>query len=379
MLQTELPDLKVWLTSTTEQWAVIAVQGPRAREVLAPLVEGIDLAATALPHMSVADRAHRWRADARLFRVSFTGELGFEINVPADYGAAMWEAVWRRVQRARRLRLRHRDDARAARREGLHHRRPGNRRHGDAGRRRARLGDRQIKRDFVGMRSLARPDMVRAGRKQLVGLLTEDPALVLEEGAQVTVGSATADRHARARPCHLGLLERGARPVDRAGAGCRRPQAHGRDGCMCRCRPATWRSTSLRRCSSIRRERGSMADAAMPRQSALAGLSLPLKAGVATVSDPGAAARFVYRGAPEPFPVTFGVALPTTPMRAHAEGQRAALWLGPDEWLLLAPVRGWTSSRRRARRGVERPGGVAGRCQVIVRSGSSSPARARRN
>ena len=42
-LQTEWPELKVWLTSTTEQWAVIAVQGPKAREVLAPLVEGIDL------------------------------------------------------------------------------------------------------------------------------------------------------------------------------------------------------------------------------------------------------------------------------------------------------------------------------------------------
>ena len=42
-LQTEWPDLRVWLTSITEQWAVIAVQGPRARDVLAPLVEGIDL------------------------------------------------------------------------------------------------------------------------------------------------------------------------------------------------------------------------------------------------------------------------------------------------------------------------------------------------
>ena len=44
-LQTEFPNLKVWLTSTTEQWAVIAVQGPRAREVIAPLVAGIDLSA----------------------------------------------------------------------------------------------------------------------------------------------------------------------------------------------------------------------------------------------------------------------------------------------------------------------------------------------
>jgi sarcosine oxidase, subunit alpha len=50
-----VPDLKVWLTSTTEQWAVIAVQGPNARDVIAPLVEGIDLGRAAMPHMSVRE------------------------------------------------------------------------------------------------------------------------------------------------------------------------------------------------------------------------------------------------------------------------------------------------------------------------------------
>ena len=53
-LQTEWPQFKVWLTSTTEQWAVIALQGPAARKVLAPLVEDIDLSANALPHMGLA-------------------------------------------------------------------------------------------------------------------------------------------------------------------------------------------------------------------------------------------------------------------------------------------------------------------------------------
>jgi sarcosine oxidase subunit alpha len=60
--QTEWPDLKVWLTSTTEQWAVIAVQGPNARRVLETLVEGIDISAAAWPHMSVAPRPHLRRA-----------------------------------------------------------------------------------------------------------------------------------------------------------------------------------------------------------------------------------------------------------------------------------------------------------------------------
>ena len=54
-LQTEWPELKVYLTSITEQFAVIALQGPKAREVLAPLVEGIDLSNAAFPHMSVRD------------------------------------------------------------------------------------------------------------------------------------------------------------------------------------------------------------------------------------------------------------------------------------------------------------------------------------
>ncbi|MEO8651601.1 MAG: sarcosine oxidase subunit gamma family protein [Hyphomicrobiaceae bacterium] len=80
-----------------------------------------------------------------------------------------------------------------------------------------------------------------------------------------------------------------------------------------------------------------MADLVMSRASALVGLSLPSKAGVAAVSDPGAVTRFIYRGASELSPATIGIALPTTPMRAHAEGQRTALWLGPDEWLLLSP------------------------------------------
>ena len=54
-LQTEWPHLRVWLTSTTEQWAVLALQGPAAREVLAPLLDGMDISAAALPHMAVAE------------------------------------------------------------------------------------------------------------------------------------------------------------------------------------------------------------------------------------------------------------------------------------------------------------------------------------
>ncbi len=184
-LQTEFTDLKVWLTSTTEQWAVIAVQGPRARDILAPLVEGIDLAAGAFLHMAVRE-GRVCGVEARLFRVSFTGELGFEVNVPSDYGRAVWEAIWQQAQNF---------DACAYGTETMHVLRAekgfiivGQETDGtvtpdDAGLTWA-VG--KLKQDFVGKRSLTRPDMVKASRKQLVGLLTADPRQPLEEGAQVT-------------------------------------------------------------------------------------------------------------------------------------------------------------------------------------------------
>uniref|UniRef100_UPI00286C6D6C 2Fe-2S iron-sulfur cluster-binding protein n=1 Tax=Sphingomonas sp. TaxID=28214 RepID=UPI00286C6D6C len=91
-LQTEWPDLKLWLTSTTEQWSVIALNGPSARAVLAGLVEDIDLSAQAFPHMAIRE-GRICGVPARLFRVSFTGELGYEVNVPAAHGRGVWEAI----------------------------------------------------------------------------------------------------------------------------------------------------------------------------------------------------------------------------------------------------------------------------------------------
>ncbi len=141
-LQTEFTDLKVWLTSTTEQWAVIAVQGPHARKVLEPLVEGIDISRGAMPHMSVRE-GKICGVPTRLFRVSFTGELGFEVNVPADYGQAVWEAIWNEGQK---------HGMQAYGTEAMHVLRaekgyiivgPGDGRHGHARRPRPRLGHRQ--------------------------------------------------------------------------------------------------------------------------------------------------------------------------------------------------------------------------------------------
>ena len=95
LLQAEWRDLEVYLTSVTEQWAAVAVSGPKSREVLAGLVD-IDVSNAAFPFLAVG--AGRLRtADgpipARLFRMSYSGELAYEIHVPSDHGRALWDAV----------------------------------------------------------------------------------------------------------------------------------------------------------------------------------------------------------------------------------------------------------------------------------------------
>ncbi|WP_062227760.1 sarcosine oxidase subunit alpha family protein [Aureimonas frigidaquae] len=200
-LQTEWPDLDVWLTSITEEWATIAVQGPRARDVLAPLVEGVDLSREAMGHMT-------WREGkvagvaARIWRVSFTGELGFEINVPAGYGRAVWDAVFAAGQPY---------GITPYGTETMHVLRAekgyiivGQETDGTAVPDDVNLGwaVARKKKDFVGMRSLMRPALQGADRKQLIGLLTDDPGTVLEEGAQLV--ERTEDRNARATIPALG-------------------------------------------------------------------------------------------------------------------------------------------------------------------------------
>ncbi len=183
-LQTEFPHLKVWLTSVSEQWSVIAVQGPKSREIVAPLVEGIDLSDAAMPHMSVREGTI-CGVPTRLFRMSFTGERGFEVNVPADYGRAVWEALWEEGRK---------HGACAYGTEAMHVLRAekgyiivgqdtdGTATPGDVGLDWA-IGKK--KQDFVGIRGLMRPDLERSGRKQLVGLKVRDPSIMLEEGAQI--------------------------------------------------------------------------------------------------------------------------------------------------------------------------------------------------
>ena len=95
LLQIDWPELDVFVTSVTEHWAAAAVSGPRARDVLAKIVD-IDVSNAAFPFLAVGECRVRGEAGpiaARLFRMSYSGELAYEIHVSADRGREMWEAV----------------------------------------------------------------------------------------------------------------------------------------------------------------------------------------------------------------------------------------------------------------------------------------------
>ncbi len=182
-LQTEFTDLACWLTSVTEQWAVIAVQGPRARELLVPLVEDVDLSSSALPHMGLAE-GRVLGVPMRLFRVSFTGELGYEINVPAGFARGVWDEIAKQAEAI---------GGALYGTEAMHVLRAekgyiivGQESDGTVIPRDLGLPMGAGKRDFVGKRSLARPDMQKTDRPGLVGLECVDDGGPLDEGAQLT-------------------------------------------------------------------------------------------------------------------------------------------------------------------------------------------------
>src|SRR5437879_2216077 len=91
-LQTEWPELRVRLTSVTDHWSTVALVGPRARDVRGILAPAMELDNAAFPFMTVREGKVAGQA-ARVCRVSFSGELAYEINVPGWHGLALWEAV----------------------------------------------------------------------------------------------------------------------------------------------------------------------------------------------------------------------------------------------------------------------------------------------
>ena len=182
-LQTEWPDLKVYLTSVTDQWSVMSVAGPYARTVLQRAGCDLELDGDAFPFMSM-QAGQVAGIPARVSRISFSGELAFEISVDANQGLALWEAIM----------VAGRDyDITPYGTESMHVLRAEKGyvivgQDTDGSVTPVDLGMDWIvskKKDFIGKRSLGRSDTDRPNRKQLVGLKTQDPSRVLPEGAQL--------------------------------------------------------------------------------------------------------------------------------------------------------------------------------------------------
>jgi len=183
-LQTEWPELKVFLTSVTDHFATVSVCGPNSRKILEKIVKNINFADQDFPHMSYKEGIID-NIKCRVMRISFTGELSYEINIQANYGKAVWEKC---MQVGKEYNITPYGT------EAMHLLRAekgfvivGQETDGTV-----TPGDLQMdwivskkKYDFIGKRSLYRSDTMKEGRKQMVGLLTKNPNEVLEEGAQI--------------------------------------------------------------------------------------------------------------------------------------------------------------------------------------------------
>lgn len=183
-LQTEWTDLRVFCTSVTDHWSTIAVAGPLSRRVVGRVAPDLDVSQEAFPFMTWRD-ATVAGAPGWISRVSFSGELAYEINVPAWYAVAVWEALvaaggeygitpygteTMHVLRAEKglIIVGQETDGQITPLD---------------------LGMDWVvskkKEHFVGKRSLSRPDLTRPDRRQLVGLLPTDGDTLIPEGAQL--------------------------------------------------------------------------------------------------------------------------------------------------------------------------------------------------
>ena len=220
-LQTEWTHYKVFVTPVTEQWAQFAIAGPKARDVLAKLSPDFDLANEALPHMFFKE-GKLGRHPVRVYRISFSGELSYEVAVPANLGRGLWNEI---VAAGEEFGLVPYGT------EALHVLR--------AEKGYIVVGDEtdgtttpidvgldglvsKKKTDFLGKRSLEQSHLKAPDRKQLVGLLTEDPNEVLPDGAHAvktvkekppmeTVGHVTSTYHSPtlSRSIAMALIQNG--------------------------------------------------------------------------------------------------------------------------------------------------------------------------
>lgn len=182
--QTEWPELDVCFTSVTEQYNVVAVAGPRSRAVVAKIAPDIDVSNEAFPFMTFRETTLANGLPARIARVSFSGELAFEVSVDSFYGLAAWESI---AEAGAEF------DITPYGTETMHVLRAekgliiiGQDTDGTVTPQDAGMGWAISKlKDFIGKRSYSRADNLRENRKHLVGVLPVDRETRLDEGAQL--------------------------------------------------------------------------------------------------------------------------------------------------------------------------------------------------
>lgn len=181
--QTEWPEMEVYFNTVTDHWSTLTISGPNSRKLLAELTD-CDLSNENFAFMD-------WKqttvagVPARVFRISFTGECSYEINVQANYGMHVWEKLFEHgekfnltpygtetmhILRAEKGFIIAGQDT-----DGSVH-------PFDLGMGWCVAQKKPF--SYIGKRGMAREDCVREDRKQLVGLKTTDPKVVLPEGAQ---------------------------------------------------------------------------------------------------------------------------------------------------------------------------------------------------
>ena len=183
-LQTEWPQRKVTATSVTEHWVTIPLVGPRSRDVLAAVTTDLDVSNDAFGFMTWRDTSIAG-APVRVCRISFSGELAYEVNVRAWEGLEVWQALIAagepfgitpygtetmhvlRAEKGFPIIGQETDGTVTPQDLGMS------------------WAVSKKKVDFLGKRSFARPENQRADRKQLIGILPDDPTIVLPEGSQI--------------------------------------------------------------------------------------------------------------------------------------------------------------------------------------------------
>ena len=183
-LQIVWPELNVNVVSTTEQWAGAALAGPKSRDVLSKLFPNLDVSNEALPFMGYIE-GDLFGVPARIFRISFSGELAYEINVQSDHGMFMWEKM---IEIGKDYGIQpYGTEALSTLRIEMGH---------VAG---PELDGRTIpydvsldgmvskKKDFIGKRSLLKIAFNQSDRQKIVGLIPTDRKTSIPEGSHLVV------------------------------------------------------------------------------------------------------------------------------------------------------------------------------------------------